>query len=70
MDLSSDDGSKGQDRVELLISRLVRMHWDRAQFRQIKDEYREKYRRFLEEDVERYVKGEDMREACLNLCEG
>lgn len=71
MDLSSEgDGSKGQDRVELLISRLVRMHWDRPQFRHIKDEYREKYGRFLEEDIERHVKGEDMREACLNLCEG
>ncbi|KAF2103968.1 Annexin [Rhizodiscina lignyota] len=68
-DLSAEEGGKGQDRTELLISRLVRMHWDQQQFRDTKDEYYEKYHKYLEDDIERYVRGEDMREACLNLCE-
>jgi Annexin len=59
-----------KDRYELLISRLVRLHWERMHMMRVKDDYREKYGRYLEEDVEDYVRGEDLREFCLGLCEG
>lgn len=66
-DLATD--GKGQDRTELLVSRLVRMHWDKYQFEQTKVEYRDKFRSDLADDVDKYVRGEDMRNACLNMCE-
>lgn len=64
-------GAKAEkkDRYELLISRLVRLHWDQMHFMRVKLEYKEKYRHYLEEDVEEYVKGEDFREFCLVMCE-
>lgn len=58
-----------KDRNELLISRLVRLHWERLHFIRVKEEYREKYGHLLEEDVEDYVRGDDFREFCLVLCE-
>ncbi|QDS68196.1 hypothetical protein FKW77_010536 [Venturia effusa] len=58
-----------KDRYELLISRLVRFHWERLHLMRVKEEYKHKYGRFLEEDVEFYVRGDDFREFCLVLCE-
>lgn len=58
-----------KDRYELLISRLVRLHWERLHFMRVKEEYKDKYGHFLEEDVEDYVRGDDFREFCLVLCE-
>lgn len=58
-----------KDRYELLISRLVRLHWTRAHFMDVKEEYREKYKHYLEEDIEDYIRGDDFREFCLNMCE-
>lgn len=57
-----------QHRYELLISRLVRLHWDRLQLRKVKLDYREKYGRFIEDDIEDATKG-DFREFCIALCD-
>ncbi|KAL5428664.1 hypothetical protein PMIN07_010332 [Paraphaeosphaeria minitans] len=78
---SSHDGPRGssskvlssskherQQRYELLISRLVRLHWDRMHLQRVKIEYDEKYRRVVEEDIEAATKG-DFREFCIQLCQ-
>ncbi|KAL6712543.1 hypothetical protein ACN47E_000420 [Coniothyrium glycines] len=57
-----------QQRFELLISRLVRLHWDRLHLVRVKSEYEEKYGRVVEEDVEEATKG-DFREFCIALCQ-
>ncbi|KAK7537032.1 uncharacterized protein J3D65DRAFT_362515 [Phyllosticta citribraziliensis] len=57
-----------QHRYELLISRLVRLHWDRRHLQRVKLEYVEKYGVLLEEDLEEATKG-DFREFCLALCD-
>jgi hypothetical protein len=57
-----------QQRFELLISRLVRLHWDRMHLVRVKSEYEEKYGRVVEEDVEEATKG-DFREFCIALCQ-
>ena len=59
-----------KDRNELLISRLVRLHWERMHLIRVKNDYHEKFGRHLEEDIEDYVRGEDFREFCMALCEG
>lgn len=66
----SKDRADRKDRYELLISRLVRFHWERMHLMRVKDDYQEKYRHSLEEDIEYYVKGDDFKEFCLGLCEG
>jgi len=58
-----------KDRVELLISRLVRLHWDRQHMARVKQDYRELYRSYLEDDIEHFVKGSDFREFCIRVCE-
>jgi len=69
-DVSKDKEKESKrDRYELLISRLVRLHWERLHFMRVKDEYKEKYGHYLEEDVEFYVRGDDFREFCLVMCE-
>ena len=57
-----------QQRHELLISRLVRLHWDRMHLVRVKTEYEEKYGRVVEEDIEEATKG-DFREFCIALCQ-
>lgn len=57
-----------QQRHELLISRLVRLHWDKLHFVRVKTEYEEKYGRVVEEDIEEATKG-DFREFCIALCQ-
>ena len=57
-----------QQRVELLISRLVRLHWDRLHLAKVKAEYEEKSGRIVEEDIEEATKG-DFREFCMALCQ-
>lgn len=57
-----------QQRYELLVSRLVRLHWDRLHLARVKAEYEDKYGRVLEEDVEEATKGE-FREFCIALCQ-
>jgi len=57
-----------QQRYELLISRLVRLHWDRMHLMRVKAEYEEKYGKVVEEDLEEATKG-DFREFCIALCQ-
>ncbi|KAF2489049.1 Annexin [Lophium mytilinum] len=68
--LSKESVSKHerQQRYELLISRLVRLHWDRLHMIRVKAEYEEKYGRVIEEDLEEATKG-DFREFCIALCQ-
>jgi hypothetical protein len=68
-DSISKEKADRKDRYELLISRLVRFHWERMHLMRVKDDYEEKYRHSLEEDIEYYVKGDDFKEFCLGLCE-
>ncbi|KAF2274465.1 Annexin [Westerdykella ornata] len=65
---SSSAKHERQQRYELLISRLVRLHWDRMHLARVKAEYEEKYKRLLEEDIEEATKG-DFREFCLAICQ-
>jgi hypothetical protein len=57
-------------RYELLISRLVRLHWDKMHLRKVKDGYRDKYGVYVEDDVEDCVKQGEFMEFCLALLEG
>jgi len=65
---TSSSKHERQQRVELLISRLVRLHWDRLHFSRVQTEYDEKYGRVVEEDIEEATKG-DFREFCLAICQ-
>lgn len=54
-------------RVDLLISRLVRYHWDRSHMEAIKREYRNRYGKELRDAVREGTKG-DWGEFCEELC--
>ncbi|KAI1950389.1 hypothetical protein LOZ57_001948 [Ophidiomyces ophidiicola] len=41
----------GRDRAELLISRLVRMHWDARHMERVKVEYKRKYGKYIEDHI-------------------
>jgi hypothetical protein len=56
-----------KDRYELLISRLVRLHWDQPHLRRVKEEYKEKYNSRVEHDVEDNLKPGEFQEFCLNI---
>lgn len=57
-------------RYELLISRLVRLHWDRMHLAKVKQYYKEKYKVTLEHDIESAtIAGGDFGRFCLGLCE-
>ncbi|KAL8728866.1 MAG: hypothetical protein Q9166_005106 [cf. Caloplaca sp. 2 TL-2023] len=58
-----------KDRTELLVSRLVRFHWEPKHLEKIKQEYRRKYGNKLEHDMHESSKG-DFGEFCLGLCAG
>ncbi|KAK3070282.1 hypothetical protein LTR53_010729 [Teratosphaeriaceae sp. CCFEE 6253] len=55
-------------RYELLISRLVRVHWDRPHLERVKRAYTDKFRKQLREDIEEATKG-DLREFLVELAE-
>ena len=55
-------------RYELLISRLVRLHWDKVHLIRVKREYEVKYKVTLEEDIENSSKG-DFAEFMTQLCQ-
>lgn len=59
---------EGDLRYELLMSRLIRYHWDRSHMQKVKDEYKTRYRESLEKSVKKATKGE-FREFCVRLCE-
>lgn len=48
----------GKDRVELLISRVVRIHWEPKHMERVKMEYFKRYKSDVRSDLEREVKGE------------
>ncbi|KAI9709371.1 MAG: hypothetical protein M1812_007707 [Candelaria pacifica] len=54
--LAEEKGAK--DRNELLISRLVRYHWDRPYLEKVKTEFFNRYRKTLEEEIEDGTKGD------------
>lgn len=58
-----------KDRTELLVSRLVRFHWEPRNFEKVKSEYRKKYGNRLEIDIEQGTKG-DFGDFCLAICKG
>ncbi|TKA49332.1 hypothetical protein B0A49_12490 [Cryomyces minteri] len=55
-------------RYELLVSRLVRLHWDRAHLSRVKQHYRDRYAASLDDDLAAATKG-DFGEFCLALCD-
>jgi hypothetical protein len=63
------DAQDRKGRYELLISRLVRLHWDQSHMMRVKAEYKEKYGVYVEDDVEDYVKEGEFQEFCLALLE-
>ncbi|CAK3776496.1 Annexin A7 [Lecanosticta acicola] len=67
----SDKNTADELRYELLISRLVRVHWDRAHLARVKREFYDKYRRPLVEAVQAATapKKGDLREFLCELCE-
>jgi hypothetical protein len=65
----AERNSEEELRYELLISRLVRIHWDKGHLAKVKREYWAKYKTTLEEDVEDSTKGE-FAEFLEGLCEG
>jgi len=62
----ADRNQADELRYELLISRLVRLHWDRALLVRVKRAYQEKYKHALEDDLEDATKG-DLREFVWEL---
>lgn len=65
-----DVAEKNKDdelRYELLISRLVRLHWDKAHLEKVEREYYQRYQKRLEADVEDATRGE-FTEYLVELC--
>lgn len=67
---SSANKHDRQMRYELLISRLVRLHWDRLHLSRVKAEYEEKYGKMVEEDIEEACGRGEFREFCIEVCQG
>ncbi|KAJ5692338.1 hypothetical protein N7462_001761 [Penicillium macrosclerotiorum] len=63
----------GRERSELLISRLVRLHWEPRHLEQVKTEYRRRYDERLEEAIAEEVMssstGSDWGEFCIGLAQ-
>lgn len=65
-----DIAEKNKDdelRYELLVSRLVRLHWDKLHLARVKKEYYDKYQKHLEDDIEDASRG-DFAEFMIELC--
>ena len=58
-----------KDRTELLVSRLVRFHWEPRHFEKVKAEYKKKYGKSLEREVEEGTKG-GFGEFCVEVIRG
>ncbi|KAK5109546.1 hypothetical protein LTR62_006897 [Meristemomyces frigidus] len=66
-----DIAEKNKDeelRYELLISRLIRIHWDKMHLERVKRAYVDKFRTHLQEDIEDATKG-DFKEFMCELAE-
>ena len=60
-----------KDRNELLISRLVRFHWEPKHLERVKAEYKRKYTKRMEDDIEDKIGRDKIFGAfCRGLCEG
>ena len=61
----------GKERSELLISRLIRLHWEPRHLEQVKQEFRKRYRERLEEAIAKEVLpingGSEWGEFCIEL---
>ena len=55
-------------RYELLMSRLIRLHWDRPHLAKVKAEYKSKYGSDLERDIKDATRS-DFKAFCLRMCE-
>ncbi|KAI9733342.1 MAG: hypothetical protein M1834_003426 [Cirrosporium novae-zelandiae] len=64
---SLSESSKDANRTELLVSRLVRYHWEPRHMERVKSEYRERYGAKLEHDIEDIFGKGDFKEFCLGL---
>ena len=63
-----DKNQSEELRYELLISRLVRIHWDKAHLEKVKAEYRKSNKKHLETDIEEATKG-DFYDFLYMLCQ-
>lgn len=65
------ESRSGRERSELLISRLVRLHWEPRHLDQVKTEYRRRYQERLEEAIAEEILslngGQDWGEFCIEL---
>ena len=56
-----------KDRSDLLVSRLVRFHWEPNHMQRIKAAYKQKYGEHLESAIDEGTKG-DFGAFCVALC--
>lgn len=56
-----------KDRSDLLVSRLVRFHWEKNHLERIKTAYKQKYGERLESAIDEGTKG-DFGDFCVALC--
>ncbi|KAJ5703980.1 hypothetical protein N7493_011118 [Penicillium malachiteum] len=65
------ESKAGRERTELLISRLVRLHWEPRHFEQVKIDYRRRYGERIEEAIaEEFMassNGAELGEFCIEL---
>lgn len=65
------ESRSGRERSELLISRLVRLHWEPRHLELVKSEYRRRYGERLEEGIAEEIMGSsggsDWGEFCVEL---
>ncbi|KAL1870393.1 hypothetical protein Plec18167_007528 [Paecilomyces lecythidis] len=62
-----NESRSGRERSELLISRLVRLHWEPRHLERVKHEYRKRYGQRLEESIAEEVGSSDWGEFCIEL---
>ncbi|KAK6427385.1 hypothetical protein LTR95_015986 [Oleoguttula sp. CCFEE 5521] len=55
---SSDKDKPDEIRYELLISRVIRLHWDRAHMARVKRDYEGKYGKSVEAELEGCLRGD------------
>ena len=64
------ESDTGRDRAELLVSRLVRMHWEPLHLERVKMEYQKRYEKTVEEAIENDIMNESRShwvEFCIEL---
>ena len=56
-------------RYDLLISRLVRLHWDKVHLAKVKKAYYDKGKRHLESDIQDAIHSEEFSGYLYDLCQ-